>query len=148
MTNCSVGEPRQCLGVSAAFAQAYALMAPPKKKVTTPFKPSHKLTYAVEVVSTTGSGVVTCRCLFCEHIGRDVVEVGPNSSRKRKARTGVHYFTAPFTSAKYKSHHKGQHEAYWAEYRRRRSRTRRSYSTASSKSATRSTATWTWPATR
>jgi hypothetical protein len=88
----------------------------PNKKVNTPFQPAHKLTYAVEVVNTTGDGFITCRCMFCEHIGRDAVEVGPTSSRKRKSRSTVHYFTAPFTAAKYKSHHMGQHQEAWIEY--------------------------------
>uniref|UniRef100_A0AAV1TV49 Uncharacterized protein n=1 Tax=Peronospora matthiolae TaxID=2874970 RepID=A0AAV1TV49_9STRA len=46
-----------------------------KKKYDTPFKPAHKLTYAVEVVITTGDSFTTCRCMSCEYIGRNAVGV-------------------------------------------------------------------------
>ncbi|RHY87044.1 hypothetical protein DYB37_010910 [Aphanomyces astaci] len=79
---------------------------PPNKKVNTLFQDSNKLTYAVEFFNTTGNGVVTYRCML----------VGPNTNRKRKARSGTHYYTAPFTAAKYKIHLSGQHDSSWTEY--------------------------------
>ncbi|OQR89694.1 hypothetical protein ACHHYP_06113 [Achlya hypogyna] len=75
----------------------------PPKKVNTPFHDSHKLAWGVELISTSGDGGVTVRCMFCEYIGRDAAEIGPTTNRKRKARSSSHYYTAPFTSAKYKS---------------------------------------------
>jgi hypothetical protein len=88
----------------------------PPKKVNTPFQDLHKLAWGVELISTSGDGSVTVRCMFCEYVGRDAAEIGPTTNRKRKARSGSHYYTAPFTLAKYKSH-LGQHKAAWAEYK-------------------------------
>jgi hypothetical protein len=47
--------------------------------------------------------------------GRDVVEVGV-AGRKRKQCNDIQYFTKPFATYKYKSHHEGQHAASWITY--------------------------------
>jgi len=57
-------------------------------------------------------------CLFYVHEGREVVSVGAGSSRKRKRTDKIKYFSAPFQSHKYRSHHEGQHAASWEEYQK------------------------------
>jgi hypothetical protein len=88
---------------------------PPKAK--TPWQPAHGLEYALEVVSTTGNGDITIRCMFCVYEGRDSVVVDGSSTRKRKSRNDIKYFLKPFLSHKYKSHHDGQHAESWALYK-------------------------------
>ncbi len=53
--------------------------------------------------------------LFCVYEGRDIVEVGV-AGRKCKQRTDIQYFTKPFVTHKYKSHHEGQHATSWITY--------------------------------
>ncbi|OQR98895.1 hypothetical protein ACHHYP_07627 [Achlya hypogyna] len=52
-----------------------------------PFQPKHALEYDLELVSTGPSGDQTVRCNFCAFEGRDKVEVGLGSTRKRKNRS-------------------------------------------------------------
>ncbi|KAF0687742.1 Aste57867_20547 [Aphanomyces stellatus] len=85
-------------------------------KKPTPYQPKHDLKYGLEVVRTDDDGDVTLRCLFCVHEGRDEVEVGPHSDRKRKQRSTIKFFKKPFTPHKYRSHHEGQHKESWALY--------------------------------
>jgi len=93
-------KPSSAFWQCAASATSSDLMPP--KKVNTPFQDSHKLAWGVELISTSGDGGVTVRCMFCKYVGRDAAKIGPTTNRKRKARSGSHYYTAPFTSAKYK----------------------------------------------
>uniref|UniRef100_A0AAV1TDV2 Uncharacterized protein n=1 Tax=Peronospora matthiolae TaxID=2874970 RepID=A0AAV1TDV2_9STRA len=60
-----------------------------KKKINTSFQPAQKLTYAVDVVSTTSDTIITCRCKICELLGRDPIVIGLSSSRKRKSHSSV-----------------------------------------------------------
>jgi hypothetical protein len=85
-------------------------------KKLTPFQKSHALEFGLEVVSTEGSGNVIVRCKFCQHEGRDVVELG-EAGRKRKQRCDIKNFTKPFAPFKYRSHHEEQHKSSWTEYR-------------------------------
>ncbi|CAK9234576.1 unnamed protein product [Sphagnum troendelagicum] len=85
------------------------------KRAATPFKKSHTLDFALEVVSTDSRGDVSVQCLFCLYEGRQVVEVGV-AGRKRKQRNDIQYFTKSFAPFKYRSHHLGQHAASWTEY--------------------------------
>ncbi len=80
-----------------------------------PYQLGHGLTYAIEVVSTTSNGNVTCRCKFCVYEGRDEVEDGV-ASHKRKQHSDIQYFTKSFHLGKYRNHHVGQHGASWMLY--------------------------------
>ncbi|CAM6023396.1 unnamed protein product [Sphagnum balticum] len=85
------------------------------KKKATPFQKAHELTYAIKEVSKDARGDVTVRCLFCVYEGHDIVEVDV-AGRKCKQRNDIQYFTKPFTTYKYKSHHEGQHATSWITY--------------------------------
>jgi hypothetical protein len=71
---------------------------------STPFQMKHALEFGLEVVSKDAKGDVTVQCLFCVHEGWDNVEVGSNSSRKRKGTLTIKYFTKPFAPFNYHSH--------------------------------------------
>ncbi|XP_078473017.1 uncharacterized protein LOC144734619 [Lampetra planeri] len=86
------------------------------KKVATPFQSSHILQYGMELITTEANGAQSCRCLFCVHQGRDVVEVTGDSGRKRKNRTDIKYFTKPFLLHQYRHHLEGQHKESWMLY--------------------------------
>lgn len=85
-----------------------------KKSRITPFQHKHALEYGHKQVSSV-NGQESVVCLFCFHEGRDKVEVGPDSTRKRKSCTTIQYFSKPFTTDKYKSH-LSQHKESWAKY--------------------------------
>ncbi|KAF0699226.1 Aste57867_10191 [Aphanomyces stellatus] len=82
---------------------------------TTPFQPKHALEFGLELMSADDDGEQTARCLFCVYEGRQKVEVGATTGRKRKERSSVHVFTKPFKPAQYRSHLK-QHAASWETY--------------------------------
>ncbi|OQR86203.1 hypothetical protein ACHHYP_10873 [Achlya hypogyna] len=75
-------------------------MAPSR---TTPFQPKHALEYGLELVSTGPSGDQTVRCNFSAFEGRDKVDVGLGSTRKRKNRSTIHYFKKPFKPESYRN---------------------------------------------
>jgi hypothetical protein len=116
-------------------------------KKLTPFQKSHALKFALEVVSTEGSGNVTVRCKFCLHEGRDVVEVSV-AGRKRKQRWDIKYFTKPFAPFTYRSHHEGQQKSSWTEYQGLSAEQKLQYFEGVSISATRSITTSIWIPTR
>jgi hypothetical protein len=80
------------------------MMSKGKKKAML-YQCSHTLDFALEVVSTTANGDVTAMCKFCLYEGRDVVQLGGNSTRKRKHRFDIQYFMKSFNLHKYPSHH-------------------------------------------
>jgi len=86
---------------------------PPK---TTPFQPKHALEYGLELVKTEIGGLQTVRCLFCVYEGRDVVQVGSLTGRKRKSRNDIHYYRKPFAPQNYRSHNASQHTESWSHY--------------------------------
>ncbi len=86
---------------------------PPK---STPFQPKHALEYGLELVKTEADGSQTVRCLFCVFEGRDPVEAGALTGRKRKSRVDIKYFRKPFAPLNYRSHLNSQHTASWNEY--------------------------------
>jgi hypothetical protein len=87
------------------------------RKAKTPWQPAHGLEYALEVVSTTGNGDITVRCMFCVYEGRDNIVVDGSSTRTCKSRNDIKYFLKPFLPHKYRSHHDGQHAESWALYK-------------------------------
>jgi hypothetical protein len=54
-----------------------------------PFQTTHALEFDLEVVSKDARGDVNVQCLFCVYEGRDAIEVGGSSGRKRKACTTI-----------------------------------------------------------
>ncbi len=72
------------------------------------------LDFALEVILTATNGNVTTECKFCLYEGRDVVQLGDNLICKHKHHSDIQYFTKPFNSHKYHSHHAGQHKESWA----------------------------------
>jgi len=85
-------------------------------KVKTPFQPKHALEFNLEVCSTDRHGNETVRCLLCVYLGRDKVVIEPGGSRKRKSRSDIKYYNAPFAPHNYRSHNWGQHSEAWTEY--------------------------------
>jgi hypothetical protein len=85
-------------------------------KAKTPFQPKHTLEFSLEVCSTDRHGNETGRCLFCVYLGRDKVVIEPGGSRKRKSRSDIEYYNAPFAPHNYRSHNWGQHSEAWTEY--------------------------------
>ena len=83
---------------------------------TTPFQAKHALEYGVELIKTEKGGVQTVRCLFCVFEGRDIVQAGSLTGRKRKSRTDIKYYRKPFAPQNYRSHNTSQHTASWDEY--------------------------------
>ena len=88
----------------------------PPKKADTPFQADHELKFAMQVVSRDSSGDATVQCKFCAFMGREKVEVGPHTARKRQRRDTDKLFTKPFLCHKYRSHHESSHAEAWAEY--------------------------------
>jgi hypothetical protein len=54
--------------------------------------------------------------LFCVYFGRDKVVVEPGGSHKRKSRSDIKYYNAPFAPQNYRNHNWGQHSEAWTEY--------------------------------
>jgi len=88
---------------------------PPKAK--TPWQPTHRLEYVLEVVNTAGDNDIIVRRMFCIYEGWDNVMVDDSSTRKRKSRNHIKYFLKPFLLHKYRSHHDEQHVESWALYK-------------------------------
>jgi hypothetical protein len=104
---------RYCKIKPAAIAKLR--VATEMSKKATPYQLGHGLMYAIEVVSMTSNGEVTCRCKFCVYEGRDEVEVSVVGCKCKQC-SDIRYFTKPFLPGKYCSHRVGQHGASWMLY--------------------------------
>lgn len=77
------------------------------------FEPHHQQEFGVEIAErdpVTGA-VITTRCLFCAHLGRDPAP--ENALRQRRRSVHVWKNLSPMS---YRRHHEGQHATLWGRY--------------------------------
>jgi hypothetical protein len=105
----------------------------PKSKAQTPFQATHALEFGLEVIKTEQKGDQTVRCLFCVYEGRNQVQVGLQTGRKRQSRSDIKYYVKPFAPQNYRSHLTSQHAESWAAYNALSQAGRRVYFTSKTK---------------
>lgn len=80
------------------------------------FQVAWEVKYGVQVAAREAASgeVVSVKCLFCEHFGRDTVD---EESRKRKRTANVLHFKKPWRGDNIASHMIKQHAVRYAEYK-------------------------------
>jgi hypothetical protein len=86
-------------------------------KRSTPFQPTHCVTYRIEITGYDMKEAVTCvQCLFCAHEGRIIRSEEDDRARKRARTDKIKLFSTPYRPENFRKHMEGQHAGQWTHY--------------------------------